>query len=499
MPSDERDQTPSQADRLNRKIERLLSGQPVPVLDGDTEELAEIARQLMLHLEKGQPDPGFREQLLQDLVAPGPRPVPFRPRSRPRRYPVPALLGALSIVLIASAATGWMALAPDAAGLDDDAVNQVARFASSTPTAAASGTALMAASSLTVDPRRTETANTNQPDDAGGAAQDSAPDGGPPLDDPAQSEPNNADATEQAATQQLPAVDSTQAVVELPPVDAGHVELGALATVAAPADDALSGVRMTLQADLSAIELEPQALAYYFSAPFVDANLILRSVGDFLGVEAVVDRRESAGRTVYSLTNPDGGVNFTWSPDSGAFACTLPDAHSAADIEDLSNSAIEWLKAFGYPIDAEQARPIIETRDDGQRFVHVPLGDLDLPDPAIGHPMRITLVVDPEGRIVSVSGYWLEVTRETAVSIVSAEQAWAAVQAGTGYWPGSTAPSGPGEFVADAFEVSYMLTSGDVQQELTLQPVIAVSGAFHPDDGSTPYQTTVYVQGAPSV
>jgi hypothetical protein len=496
MPSDERDQAPTQIERLNRKIERLQSGQPVPVLDGDTEELAKIARLLMLHLDKELPDPGFREQLLRDLIAPGPRPVPFRPRPRPRRYPVPALVGALSLVLIASAATGWMAFAPAAGGLDDDAVDQVAGLASATPTAAISGTALMAATNLAVDPRQTEVAAT-QPSSAG--AQEPLPDDETAADQPAAQATGSASVSEQEAEQQPPDVDHTAAVVDLPPVDAKHVELGALATVAAPAEEAPAGVRMMLQADPHAIELQPEAMAYTFSTPFVDANMILRSVGDFLGVEAEVDQRETGGRTVYALTSPDGGVNFTWSPDSGAFACTLPDAHSAADIEDLSASAIEWLLAFGYPVDAETARPIIETRDDGQRFVHVPLGNRALPEPALGHPMRITLVVDPEGRIVSVSGYWLQVTRETAVSIVSAEQAWAAVQAGNGYWPGNTAPSGPGEFIATGFELTYMLTSGDVQQELTLQPVIAVSGTFTPDDGSSRYQTTVYVQGAPAV
>ncbi|MEZ4570664.1 MAG: hypothetical protein R2849_10130 [Thermomicrobiales bacterium] len=52
---------------------------------------------------------------------------------------------------------------------------------------------------------------------------------------------------------------------------------------------------------------------------------ILRGVQEFLGIDAQIEPRERAGKTVYALSSSEGSVNFTWSPDSGAFSCTLPE------------------------------------------------------------------------------------------------------------------------------------------------------------------------------
>ncbi len=477
MPSDGQDQTSHQADRLSRKIDRLQSGQPSPVHDGDTEDLADLARLLMEQLDKDQPDPEFRAQLKRDLVDPGPRLVTLRPRTGPRRYPVPALFGALTVVLVASAVTGWMAFSGDNAR-SEAAVNQVARFATVAPTTTASG-ALVSATAVGIEPA------------VRGVDADSASSAG--ADDEAAQE--GAFQSQQGQTQ-TSAVDVQRAVVELPPVDSRHVELGALATVAAPSIDASLDVTYSQSIDPASISLDRSGTAYRFSSPYVHPDLILRSVSEFLGIEAQIDTRERGGKTIYALTSGEGSINFTWSPESGAFSCTLPEPYSAGDIEDLTDAAVDWLREFGIPVGNSDVHPVLQTNDNGQRFIHVPLGDRSLPNPAVGHPMTITLVLDDEDRIVSISGYWLEVTDSSDVALVTAEQAWQQVQAGGGYWPQSSAPREAGEFVAEHFEVSYMLTSAaGPKHGLALQPVIAISGSFFPEDGSASYSTTVYVQG----
>ena len=485
MPSEEQDQTSRQAERLSRKLDRLQSGQPAPVHDGDTEELADLARLLMEQLDKSQPDPEFRAQLERDLLDPGPRLVTLQPRSGPRRYPVPALFGALTVVLVASAVTGWMAFS-DYRDSSNDAVNSVARFASATPTTASGAGALMTASATPT----LELTAMREP--SAGALED----GG---ETPAQPLPTDELEAQQQAAQE-PIATVQRAVVELPPVDANHVELGALATVAAPADGTPAEITYSQAVDPAALELERVAVAYQFSSPFVQPELILRSVQEFLGIEAQVEQRERGGKMVYALSSGDDSINFTWSPESGAFSCTLPHPYSTADIEDLSAAAVQWLQDFGFPVGNSGVRPVVQTNDDGQTYIHVPIGDSRLPNPAVGHPLTITLVVDAEGRIVSLSGYWLEVTSQSEVALVTAAQAWEQVQAGGGYWPQNAGPRDAGEFVAEHFAVSYMLTSSqNPKTGLALQPVIAISGSFYPADGSASFSTTVYVQGVPTL
>ena len=481
MPSDEQDQTSPQADRLSRKLDRMQTGQPSPVHDGDTEDLANLARLLMEHLDKEQPDPEFRHQLKQDLIAPGPRVVNLPRRTGPRRYPVPALFGALTIVLVASAVTGWMVWA-DHSDRPDDTVGNLARFASASPTAVSATGALVTASSLaTLEPAlaRTRTSAT--------IAEQGHPGG-----DPAPT--NEQEAVEEAAQQ--PPSQIERAIVDLPPVDAQHVELGALATVAAPVGDSPAHLSFSHAIDPATVVLDQLAVAYQFSSPYVDAKFILRSVQEFLGIETEIEQRDRGGRTVYALSSPGGSVNFTWSPETGAFSCTLPAPYSTETVHELGDAAIEWLNEFGFPVDSAGARPVIQTNGDGQTFVHVPLGESQLPNPAVGHPMSITLVVDSENRIVSVSGYWIEVTDQSEVTLVTAEQAWQRLLSGGGYWPQGSDPHAAGEFVAEQFAVSYMLTSSKRPKKgLALQPVIAITGVFFPEDGSDSYTTTVYVQG----
>jgi hypothetical protein len=55
MPDDQ-----ERIDRLNRAIERLVAGQPVPVLkENELDELLRLADQLRRGLPRDTPDPGF--------------------------------------------------------------------------------------------------------------------------------------------------------------------------------------------------------------------------------------------------------------------------------------------------------------------------------------------------------------------------------------------------------------------------------------------------------
>lgn len=487
-------QDPSQrgqkAEQLSRKIERLLSGQPSPLLDTDTEELAEIARLLHEHLPKDLPDPGFRAQLKQDLIDPQPRLVPFSPRRRSRRYPVPVLAGALAVVMFATAATGWMAFG------DHDSARNLAGN-DETPTLAlstvSSGMAVAFATRTANEQLRDSEANVERP-----TATQNGPEPTPETQPTATAAaPTRTPVT--AASPRLPESTTTNAprevaLASLPPVDREHVELGALATAGPEATDEFTGVEFEIDGVLPM--LEPQAPAYQFATPYVDPRVILRGIGDFLGIDEEPRIEDLGGRQVYTLASDSSEASFTWFPSSGAFSCTLHVQTSPEQGGDIGAAAIKWLQEFGFPIDPERVQPVIQTMEDGQRIVHIPLGEL--PDPAVGHPLRVSLVVDENGSITRVSGYWLQVTGTVDVPLLSSEDAWRALVSGAGYWPDRPAPGEPGRFVIEEFGVSHVLTLGENGEQLVLQPVIRAGGIFHPDGGE-PVPTAIYLQAATAV
>lgn len=502
----EQDRLSSESDQLSRKIERLIAGQPAPILDNpDTEDLAELAAMLQRYLAKDLPDPDFRAQLKADLINPHPRLVNFPRRSRPRRYPISAFAGALAFAMIAAMATGWMVFGPDNGSLNL-AASQSASLASTAtatprpaafamiPTATAHGAI---ATSNSDDSAEVETA----PSGAVGVlaeetpdvnAQDSAEFAADDPEEPTQSAPAiTPTPTSRSGMTQVSS--ATAPSMDLPPIDRAHVELGALATATGAPAQNIAGVTYTLDQDLP--ELEGAASAYRFSTPHVQPDLIVDRVAEFLGLdEADVETLENRGRTVYSLVSPDSGAKFTFTPTTGAFSCTVPESFEVADIEDLDAWAIDWLQRFGYPVD-DDARTILQTLDSGERQIHVPIDDEALPESVVGHPMTISLVLDPTGRVIKVSGYWLEKIQQSELTLLTTEQAWDAISHGGGYWPDGNAPTKPGEFRVNALGLTYMLTVDDDNQ-LVLQPVISASGVFHPTDGSEAAPSTVYLQAA---
>lgn len=479
MPRDQENDLTPEVDRFSRKIERVLVGQPSPVMDGSTEELVQVAQLIQQRLSDDLIDPGFREQLKQDLIDPGPRLLPFRPRYR-RRYPIPAFAGALAVVMIATAAAGWMVLSDysltgNDSSLSSEGASISGAVAFVTPSAE-EGQIELQGIGATNDQHATATPETAEGFNPGNSEIAMA----------------SNTATEQSASPTQTAQEPT--ALDLPPVDGAHIELGALATPRTVPSSAFDGVRFTLAGELP--DLESSATIYEFSTPFVNARMILRGVAEFLGIEDEIQVAEYHGRMAYSLVSDTDGARFTWFPLSGAFSCSVPPGEPAETNEEISAAAIQWLRDFGFPIDEETTKPVIQTLEDGQRFVHVPLGEL--PETAIGHPVRVTLELDAEGRIVRASGYWLRVTETDDVPLINADQAWQRLQAGKGYWPERPSIHGDGDLVIENLTVSYILTTDATNKDLVLQPVIAAQGRFIPDNGEATISTTVYLQATDS-
>lgn len=476
------------AEQLNRKIDRLVSGEPSPLLDADTEELAEIARLLNERLPKDLPDPGFRAQLKQDLINPQPRLVKFPPRRRSRRYPVPVVASALALVMVATATVGWMVFSSTGTTVEDVAS---ADPPSTTLTAAGSSAGIALATHTAAERLRASAEvsvrPTTTPEDSGSL-------------DVAEPTPSSAPLSTAtpvvAASPRITPTPTGQPTRELtdaklPPVDREHIELGALATAEPQTSSAFENVSFEIDGMLP--RLDSQAPAYHFATPYVDPRVILRGIAEFLGIDEEPRIDDIGGRQVYTLSSESSDVSFTWHPSSGAFNCFLQEGTVPAGTEDLSQAAVDWLRDFGFPVNLERVKPVIQTMDDGTRIVHVPLGEL--PEPAVGHPLSVSLVMDEHGRITQVSGYWLQITRTVNVPLVSAEDVWRGLVAGHGYWPDRPAEDQPGRFVVDEFSVSYVLTLDDEQSRLVLQPVIKVNGVFHPATGE-PRQTAIYLQAA---
>lgn len=500
----EQDRLSSESDQLSRKIERLLAGQPSPVLDNpDTEDLAELAAMLQRYLAKDLPDPEFRAQLKEDLINPHPRLVRFPRRPRPRRYPISAFAGALAFAMIAAMATGWMVFGPGNGSLNLAASQSAALAGTATATPRPAAFAMLPTATptnvaATVNPSdRAET----PPSGVAGAPVEETPDIA--TEDAAEYASEEPEQPTQSAPEMTPTpsprssmtqVSTTPTSIDLPPIDTAHVELGALATATGVPVQKVEGVTYTLAEDLP--ELDRAASAYRFSTPHVQPDLIVDRVAEFLGLdENNVQTEDYQGRTVYSLGSADSGAMFTFSPTTGAFSCTVPESHETADLEDLNAWVIDWLQGFGYPVD-DDSRTILKTiGNTGEREIHVPIDDEDLPESVVGHPMTVSLVLDQDGRVIRVSGYWLEKIQQSELTLLTPEQAWEAISNGEGYWPDGNAPTKPGEFRVNALGLTYMLTVDDDNQ-LVLQPVISASGTFQPADGSEAAPGTVYLQAA---
>ena len=499
MPDDQ-----ERIDRLNRAIERLVSGQPVPVLkEGDLDELLRLAHQLRVGLPHDTPDPTFIDELRTDLFNPHPRLVQLPPRPKPRKYPLGAFAGVLGVVLIATVSVGVLAINGGASSrnlLRNDlplwsatpTANLTAQFAaisSTTPTATEEQVAVVPVDS--VEPSPTEaplpepTSQPDPPDTPTSAESDppAAPDPSATATSTPESTPTSAE--EQATTQLL--------AMDLPPVDDAHVERGPLETVEAVGTPVPDDVRFELATELP--KLAATAGLYHLSTPHVDPQWLLERIAQSLGIQGEIasDADAADGRETYQLSE-GSTVVFSWTPRSGAFSCSLPTPEDVGEgVSDIVDHALTWLRNLGYPIDPEAAQPVVTQIEPDAWRVEVPLSDL--PNPAVGHPLNVSLTLNTQGQVLQASGYWVKVSQSMDVALMSAEQAWQALQDGSGYWPSGPLPDVPGVFSVESFGVSYVLTL-DEQGELVLQPVVTAGGAFHGDDGSLIPGLKVLIQAA---
>lgn len=499
MPDDQ-----DRIDRLNRAIERLVAGQPVPVhKEGDLDELLRLADQLRRGLPRDTPDPAFITDVRDELLNPHPRLVRMPPRPRPRKYPVGVFASVLGVVLIATVSVGVLAisgnagrgnlLATDLPLLGGTATASLsAQFASIPPPTATSGPDVAVADTsapptTTEEPAAPPTATTSpeQPATATSGAEPAA-------------ETPNPTATTVAAPESTPTTEESEPTtqllgMELPPVDDAHVEEGPLATVEAGGDPVPDNVRFGLATALP--ELDESAAVYHLSTPHVDPQWLLERIAQSLGIqgEIVADTNEADGRETYRLSD-GASVVFSWTPESGAFSCSLPTPQDAGEsVIDIAEYALDWLRSLGYPLDPESTKPVVTEISPDSWRVEVPLSEL--PNPAVGHPLNVSLTLNAQGQVLNASGYWVKVTQTVDVPLMSAEDAWQALRAGHGYWPAGAQPTGPGEFVVESFGVSYILTLDD-SGDLVLQPVVSAAGAFYADDGSTITDLTVLIQAA---
>lgn len=493
-------------DRLNRAIERLVVGQPVPVLkEDDLDELLRLAEQLRRDLPRATPDPTFIQELRDELFNPHPRLVRLPPRPRPRKYPVGAFASVLGVVLIATVSVGVLAITGNA-GRPELLANDLALFGV-TPTAT------LAAHFASVP----ETATTGLGAVAVDTAPPATPTEQPALSPSAPAQPEPTEETTQATTQDAPPTEppsptattgdeprstptteesepTTQLMaMDLPPVDDAHVEQGPLATVEAGGAPVPDDVRFGLATALP--ELDESASVYHLSTPHVDPQWLLERIAQTLGIagDIVTDADNGDGRETYQLSD-GASVVFSWTPMSGAFSCSLPTPEEAGDsVNDIVAHALNWLSSLGYPLDPETTNPVVtEISPDAWR-VEVPLSDL--PNPAVGHPLNVSLTLNRQGQVLYASGYWVKVSQTVDVPLMAAEEAWQALRDGHGYWPAGAQPTGPGEFVVESFGVSYILTLDD-SGDLVLQPVVSAGGAFYGDDGTTINDLTVLIQAA---
>jgi len=503
MPDDQ-----ERIDRLNRAIERLVSGQPVPVLkEGDLDELLRLAHQLRAGLPHDSPDPAFIDELHTDLFNPHPRLVQLPPRPKPRKYPLGAFAGVLGVVLIATVSVGVLAINGSAGSRNllrnelplwsaTPTANLTAQFAaisSTTPTATEDQVAVVPVDS--VEPSPTEaplpepTSQPEQPDTSTSTESNSPTTPDPSATAAATSAPESTPtaADEQPAAQLL--------AMDLPPVDDAHVERGPLETVEAAGTPVPDDVRFELATELP--ELASTAGLYHLSTPHLDPQWLLERIAQSLGIQGEIasDTDAADGRETFQLSD-GSSVVFSWTPRSGAFSCSLPSPEGVGEgVSDVVAEALGWLRKVGFPIDPETDRPIVTQIEPDEWRVEVPLSDLDLPNPAVGHPLNVSLTLNTQGQVLHASGYWVKVTQSMDVALMSAEQAWQALQDGSGYWPSGPLPDVPGVFEVESFGVSYVLTL-DEQGELVLQPVVTAGGAFHGDDGSLIPDLKVLIQAA---
>lgn len=444
MPDAER-----QTERLHRAIDRLTSHQLAPIFDEpELDELVELVGRLHRKLPGGMPDPAFRESLRDQLTDPRPRLVPINQRRATRRSPLIAATGAIAAMLVVAVAVGVVSTgAFGGSNTSDDELGEYQMVEPGTLVNAVA-TATITAGSMAAVPTREQAAATPTP----------------------------------AATRVLS--------VNVPPIDAEHLELGAMATAEVGHPDQTSDITYTLASDGMA-DTPSTAPVYRFSVPEVDGMDLLSQVANALKLDSEITIRTARGKTVFSLKSSNG-TSFVWMPASGAFACTLSgEAQVHGDQDEMVESTYRWLTASGFPVrDPSASAAVVKAEGSGLR-IDFPVETA--PAVALGHPLTVSVLIDENGMIQTVSGYWLQLEETQNIGLLSAEEAWRAVSEGQGYWMSHVPLESSGQFEVETFSVSYVLTIDD-RQELVLQPVYRASGTFKDHRGNVIEGVSVVLQ-----
>lgn len=433
-------------ERLDRAIERVLSNQPVLMFeDAELDELLELARQLHHELPDDLPDPVFREALREQLIDPRPRPVPASPERAGRgRNPLLAVGGAIAAVMVVAVAVGMVTSS---------------QFGSDGNTNDQQASADFLGSQSTVSAVATVTAT------VGGLAVVSTRDA------------------------QLPAPSPTLKESAIPPLDAAHIEFGAMSTESTSGPSTSGEVTYELASVMP--EHQDSAEVYRFQVPDIDAMVLLNRVTNALDLDGEMVTRSVRGKTVITF-NSTNGTTFTWMPASGAFACKLSgEARVHGDSDEMIAGAYDWLRLSGFPLRDPLPEPVASTMEGGMMKVDFPVETA--PDVALGHPLTVSVMIDKDGVIQSVSGYWLQLIETRQLGMLTAEEAWQELSDGKGYWSSRTPINESGHFQAESFAVAYVLTVDDDNQ-LVLQPVYRASGHFVDYNGRVVEGVSVMIQ-----
>lgn len=438
-----------QTERLNRAIDRLTSHQLAPIFDEpELDDLVELAGRLHGELPDSLPDPAFRESLREQILDPRPRPVPTMQHIDSRRSPLVAATGAIAAMLVVAVAVGVVSTGVFGGSDSPDDERLEFQMVGSPTLVNAAAEATVTASTVATRPARESVVPT------------------------VTSEP----------TRVLAA--------SVPPIDADHLELGAMSTAEVARPDAASDITYSMSP--GGMEDTPSsAPVYRFSVPEIDGMNLLTRVASSLKLDSEISVRTARGKAVFSLTS-ESGTSFVWMPASGAFACTLSgEASVQGDQDEMVESTYRWLTASGFPVrDPSTSAAVVKAEGSGLR-VDYPVETA--PDVALGHPLTVSVLIDEHGAIKTVSGYWLQLEETQHIGLMSPDAAWSAIAAGKGVWMSHAALQSPGHFEVKRLSVSYVLTVDD-RQQLVLQPVYRASGTFRDSAGNVTDGVSVVLQ-----
>lgn len=497
-------------ERLHTAIDRIVAGQPAPVLhDPGLQELLELADLLRRELPADLPDPAFRAELRAQLLPIPPSVVDLstRQRDRDKRMPAFAVVSAIAAVFLAIVTVGAMAMLVSDRADDEPRAADVDVARAATETSAFSTLAIAMTTTAEAlptgigGPLNTPGAVTPQPTPEPDDTNTPVPVPTNVPVSPTESDPTAtteatvtvASTEETAVPTQLmtPTATPQRQLANIPPVDSTTVEAGPVPAASDGAGGTTATISFVLATEIP--EIQATAPVYMLEPPDDAPDAFTARVGEALGLDARVVAGEYRGKPEYHVGSNDG-ASFHWYPKVGAFAysgvSTGADAnHDADSIRDV---ATEWLVDIGYPVDMLSMQDVaVQQLGDVEWLIEFPFALL--PQPGYGHPLGVRMILAADGTVTDARGYWLRLAERADVPLVSAADAWDLLKSGKGYWFGSGgAFAEGGELRCESVQMSYILTSAD--EHLILQPVIAWRGEFVHADGVSSSGVTVFIQ-----